>query len=209
MNESNGNLAKEVTSLDDIFAFIILCLILVFGIVGGNLFVVIAILKRRRLPKSNYYYLVLHLTICDFSLLICSIPRTYYTSWFSSTNSSFSSTVCNIWRHVEITKLLFLMASTNIMVLIAILRYRAGVYPFHATLSRRKLTLVTFSVCVFGVRFVISHLVLLAHYSTRRCFEVWPDSDLTETYLSIISIIHYSTFKISRNLIQQYMKTGN
>ena len=55
MNESNGNLAKEVTSLDDIFAFIILCLILVFGIVGGNLFVVIAILKRRRLLKSNYY----------------------------------------------------------------------------------------------------------------------------------------------------------
>ena len=54
MNESNGNLAKEVTSLDDIFAFIILCLILVFGIVG-NLFVVIAILKRRRLLKSNYY----------------------------------------------------------------------------------------------------------------------------------------------------------
>lgn len=105
------------------------------------------------------------------------------------------------------------MVGTNIMVLIAILRYRAVVYPFHAALSRRKLTLVTISVYLLGVGFVISHVVLLVHYSSRGCFEVWPDSDFTETYLSIISIIHYFVptiimsgiyFKISRNIIQQY-----
>lgn len=95
MNESTGNSARNVASLDDIFSSIILCLVLIFGIVG-NLFVVIAILKRRRLVNSNYYYLVPHLAICDLSLLIdCSIPRTYYTSWFSSTSPTISSTLCS------------------------------------------------------------------------------------------------------------------
>ena len=44
-------------------------IIIVFGIIG-NIWVILSILKQKIVLKNNYYFLVLHLAICDLAVLI-------------------------------------------------------------------------------------------------------------------------------------------
>ncbi len=50
-------------------AYILYAVVLVFGILG-NILVVISILRQKNVLKSNYYFLVLQLAICDLGALI-------------------------------------------------------------------------------------------------------------------------------------------
>ena len=52
--------------------------VLVFGILG-NILVIISILRQKQVLKNNYYFLVLHLAICDLGALAMHFPcRSYH-----------------------------------------------------------------------------------------------------------------------------------
>ena len=223
MNVSRTNTSQGLTSVDDsledICASIFLFLVIIFGIVG-NLFVIIIIFKRRRPLDSNYYYLVLHLAVCDFSLLICNIPKTYYTSWLSM-NLVSSNVLCDIWRCLDLIASFFLLTGTHIMTLIAIVRHQAVVYPLRATLSRKKLTMVICVIYSFGFVYFISHLFVIRFYHLSDCFDSWSKSKLNVIFNALFSLIHYFApitfmsimyFKIWRTLSHQHKNwqtTGN
>ena len=44
-------------------------IVIVLGILG-NILVIISILRQKNVLKNNYYFLVLHLAICDLGVLI-------------------------------------------------------------------------------------------------------------------------------------------
>jgi hypothetical protein len=53
--------------------------VLVWGILG-NILVVISILRQKKVLKDNYYFVVLHLAICDLGVLI--IYLVYHVNWY-------------------------------------------------------------------------------------------------------------------------------
>jgi hypothetical protein len=78
-NEShNSNFLNETMgkTTDDAYIYPY-AVVLVVGILG-NILVIISILRQKKLLKSNYYFLVLHLAICDLGtpILILSIIST-------------------------------------------------------------------------------------------------------------------------------------
>ena len=99
--------------------------LLAFGILG-NILVIISILKQKKLLKNNYYFLVLHLAICDLG---------YCTSYISLLNRIHFVASCGTLSVNE----LFLVAGMYMMLIIAVLRYRATAHPLKPAISRRKL----------------------------------------------------------------------
>ena len=70
-NEShNSNFLNETMgkTADDAYRYSYV-VVIVFGILG-NILVINSILRQKKLLKNNYYFLVLHLTICDLGPLI-------------------------------------------------------------------------------------------------------------------------------------------
>ena len=57
LNETMGKTAYDVYRYSDVVA-------IVFGIVG-NILVIISILRQKKMLKNNYYFLVLHLAMCN------------------------------------------------------------------------------------------------------------------------------------------------
>ena len=128
--------------------------IIVFGILG-NILVIISILRQKKVLKNNYYFLVLHLAICDLGALIVYI--------FDRINRDFveeqlviNSTKYCVFFNIH---LLFRVAGIGMMLMISVLRYRATVYPLKPAISRRKLK----SVCglVYIVCFIAGYGLFL------------------------------------------------
>ena len=119
---------------DDIFRHAFIS-VLAFGILG-NILVIISILKQKRLFKHNYYFLVLHLAICDLGCCILLFLREKAFNLVSIFHSFI--TYCL----VENTPEFFVVAGVYMMLIIAALRYRATVHPLKPKISRRKLKIV-------------------------------------------------------------------
>ena len=120
------------------------CLIsvLLVGIVG-NLLVIISIARQKQLLKKNYYFLVLHLAICD---LEASVFELFGLTIFRLDVASY--------RGLDIACLLyvlhvpFILSGVAMMLMISLLRYRATVNPLKPTISRAKLIKVCYVVYV-------------------------------------------------------------
>ena len=84
--------------------------------------------------KNNYYFLVLHLAICDqgYCVIFSLFDMIFYSAQI------YSVTFC--WT--VSTHDLFLVAGVYMMLIIAVLRYRAAAYPLKPSISRRKLKIV-------------------------------------------------------------------
>lgn len=117
------------------------------GIIG-NALVILSIIKQRSLLKSNYYYMVLHLAICDFLFLIVQLPRRALLML------SFS-----LKGHCFFTNIVtsFAVAGFYLMAIISVLRYRATVHPLKPSFSRRKLNKILTIVYIFS--FVMGYLL--------------------------------------------------
>ena len=112
--------------------------VIVLGIFGNTL-IIISIFKRRRLLTNNYYFLVLHLALCDFSWLVIIL---FYVSNHFFIEKPFFPINSIIYCLINGITYVFQVAGICMMMIIAALRYRATVHPFKSAISRRKLKIV-------------------------------------------------------------------
>ena len=113
--------------------------ILVLGILG-NISVILSILGlKNNLLKKNYYFVVLHLAICDLVVPITYLFTTVETYWLKEPLFNHSSvTTC----HVYVIADAFQSAGVGMMLTISLLRHRGTVHPLKPVISRRKLQVV-------------------------------------------------------------------
>jgi hypothetical protein len=116
-------------------------LILAFGIIG-NILVVLSILRGKSVLKNNYYFLVLHLAICDLGTMIL-----YIAGSINNHSNLFCLGACLGY--------LFRVAGIGIMLVISVFRYRATVHPLKPAITRRKMKIV----CglVYSVSFILGY----------------------------------------------------
>jgi hypothetical protein len=175
----------------------------VFGIIG-NILVVISILRQKNLLKSNYYFLVLQLAICDLGPLILDLIQSIDLFWVEKPLFVYSFTYCvfeAIWYPA------LNVGGLGVMLVISVLRYRATVHPLKPAICRRKLKIVCGLVYIAAfiagsgpfVRgcFIDVEDVIYQVY-TISCFYILPTIFLAVVY-----------FKVGRALMKQnkYIKS--
>ena len=119
--------------------------VLVFGTLG-NILVIISILTQKKVLKNNYYFVVLHLAICDLGVLIVYLIK--HVNWYLVEEQLFTySTKYCAFRCITY---FFQDAGIGMMLIISVLRYRATVHPLKPDVSRRKLKVVCSLVYIVG-----------------------------------------------------------
>ena len=179
--------------------------VVVFGILG-NILVILSILRQKKnILKNNYYFLVLHLAICDLTSLIIHIFGLVDDFWLKEPLSDhFPMVTCNIYVVFNASQLI----GVGIMLVISLLRYRATVYPLKPAISRRKLKVVCGLVYIVGsivgcgIRlpfcFIKSNVVVYVaylkfYYTFSLCFGYFVPT-------TFMAVVYYN---ISRSLIKQ------
>ena len=132
--------------------YIIIALLGLFG----NILVIFAICKSRRL-KTNYYFLVLHVAACDIALLLSASlmlnPMLIIHQNISvSTYTTLLKIICKVTFPLSEC---ILACETTFLVIIAILRYKAVTQPLHPKLRKKALNYI-----VAGVYIVVFILYL-------------------------------------------------
>ena len=108
--------------------------VVVFGILGNSLVILSILRQKKNVLKNNYYFLVLHLAICDLAVLIFDIFYAVEDFWLEE-----PLTVGSEYCHSLVITDAFHLAGVGIMLIISLLRYRATVHPLKPAISRRKL----------------------------------------------------------------------
>jgi hypothetical protein len=137
--------------------------VFVFGILGNILVIISINLRKRKLLKNNYYFLVLQLAICDLGWLVVNF---FDVILFLYNFVEKELILRNFVTYCLVIRITFLFQVTGIymMLVISVLRYRATVHPLKPAVSRRKLRVV----CILGYT-----IGLIAGYGTNivTCFE--------------------------------------
>ena len=150
--------------------------VVVFGIFG-NILVILSILRQKKnLLKNNYYFLVLHLAICDLAPLIICIFNIVDVSWLEEPLSDHSPTIT---CHVYVISEAFQFAGIGMMLIISLLRYRVTVHPLKPAISRWKLKVLC------GLVYLVGLIV--------ACGIVWPLSFIK----SDVMIVPYKKFYLA------------
>ncbi|CAB4018421.1 neuropeptide FF receptor 1-like [Paramuricea clavata] len=175
----------------------------------GNILSIFSICRQKALLKTNHYYLVLHLAICD--LLNMYLPIAYSYTIFTGKFWITSPTHCKLtFLHGT-----FFTAGVLFMVFMSLLRYRVVFCPLRPAVSRWKLHLAAAAVYIFGVLCQIPVVFVLDFIPPDKCFEAWPSETLCNTYTVFLSSVHFFIpvvvlgmiyWKISRGLIKQSEK---
>ena len=133
--------------------------VLAFGILGNTL-VVISIMRKKSLLKSNYYFLVFQLAICD---LMWSLINFLEQIVRILTLFDLGKPTCSVIRLVNV----FSLGGIYMMLAISVLRYRAVVHPLKPAISSRKLRVI----CGFG--YIVA---LIVGYGTHMawCLNMQP-----------------------------------
>ncbi len=183
--------------------------VIVFGILG-NILVVISILRQKNVLKNNYYFLVLHLAICDLGTLIFYLFDDIFRAWLDKPHFDFNKISYCLGHYVNY---IFQGAGLSMMLIISVLRYRATVHPLKPAISRRKLKVVC------GLVYVIALIagygpvvpICLMERNDVRIFysKLYLSSIISWVFLfpTIFMAVVYS--KIGRALIKQnkYIKS--
>jgi hypothetical protein len=171
--------------------------VLIFGILG-NILVIISILRQKQVLKKNYYFLVLHLAICDLGALIFFLFD--HVNWYLVEDRLviYSTKYC-AFRCITY---FFQAAGPGMMLIISVLRYRATVHPLKPAISRRKLKVVC------GLVYLVC---LIAGYGVflPECFlnddSYWKFRNACTIFFLIVPTIFMAVvyYKIGRALIKQ------
>ena len=122
--------------------------VVVFGIIG-NILVVISVLRQKNVLKNNYYFLVLHLAICDLGTLIFFFFDLINLYWLEEPLFNYSNKFFCFGLHAS--RYIFDVAGVGMMLVISALRYRATVHPLKPDITRQKLKVVCGLVYVVGL----------------------------------------------------------
>ena len=154
--------------------------------------------------KNDYYFLILHLAICDLAALIIRIFNIVDNFWLNEPLTYHLSLITCIIYVILYT---FQFTGVGLMLIISLLRYRAIVHPLKPAITRRKLKVVCGLVYIVGsivgcgIRlprcFIKSNVVIVAYkkfYYAFRIFFVYFIPTI------LMAVVYY---KISRSLIKQ------
>ena len=201
LNERMGKIAYDAYRYSD-------AVVNVVGILG-NILVIISILRQKKLLKNNYYFLVLHLAICDLGPLIILLFD-HINGYFVEDPLVITSTKYCVCIYIYYV---FRVAGIGMMLIISLLRYRATVHPLKPDISRRKLKVVC------GLMYLVG---FIAGYGTYLPLCFMQPNDVAIVYYKVfhgylISCFYFFPtifmavvyYKIGQELIKQnrYMKS--
>ena len=183
--------------------------VIVFGIFG-NMLVVILILRQKNVLKNNYYFLVLHLAICDLVVLIVYILGSINRQFLEQPFFDFGKFDCLGYD----VSYFFQVSGIGMMLMISVLRYRATVHPFKPPISRWKLNVACGLVYIVGffagyVPFMPLCLMenwdheTIAYYNYSSGYIIFSFYFCPTTFMAVLY------FKIGRTLVNQskYIKS--
>ena len=170
-------------------------LVTVFGIFG-NILVILSILRQKKnVLKNNYYFLVLHLAICDLAVLIIYLFGV--VEFYAYIITCLANTISEAFQ----------LTGVGIMLIISLLRYRAAVHPLKPAISRRKLKVVCGLVYLVGLIvaggvglplcFIKSNVLLDAFWKFYHAFFIFFVYFVPTIFMAIVYC------KIGRSLIKQ------
>ena len=82
---------------DDGFKYSFIAVV-VFGILGNSLIILSLLRQKKNRLKNNYYFVVLHLAICDLAALIFQIFYSIDAIWLEEPLSDHSPTItCHVY----------------------------------------------------------------------------------------------------------------
>ena len=156
--------------------------------VFGSIPIIASICRRRSLLKDNFYYIILHLAICDLFYLLLFIPDIYSIFNVSPSTASSSYLLCKtLWpSHTAV-----FTAGANFLVIICILRYRATIQPLTPAVSRTKLKMISTIVYVFAIICIIPYVMVLRFDVMSGCNEEWPTQSLHIAYTTFLLVIQF------------------
>ena len=144
--------------------------VVIFGILG-NILVIVSIARQKQLLMKNYYFLVLHLAVCDLGALIiqllCFVVHHLGVHCFRA---------FDIPCLVDSFYQPFHISGIAMMLTVSVLRYRATLHPLKPVISRAKLVKVC---CVL---YVID-LILGLGLAIPRCFNVKLNAIIYEKFI--------------------------
>lgn len=108
----------------------------IFGILGNTL-LVISIVIQRKLLEKNYYILVLHLAFSDLGYVIGDFVDIMNSRHFVDKDLALSYSTLYCFG-IDLLQHVFQFTGVHMMLLIAVLRYRATVHPLKPAVSGRK-----------------------------------------------------------------------
>ena len=191
-------------------SYIFLCFavsVLAFGIIG-NILVIVSTLRQKSVLKNNYYFLVLHLAICDLGA-----PIFYFASNISNVVKRRSEEPKNTLCIADNMVYLFRVGGIGIMLVISVFRYRATVHPLKPAIARKKLKVV----CglVYIVSFILGYgaslpLCLISNKDVAILYHKFHSSYIILFfYFSPTIFLAAVYYKIGRVLVNQskYIKS--
>ena len=202
---SNSNLLNETMGKTEVDAYRYSeTVVSILGILG-NILVILSILKQKKnVLKNNYYFLVLHLAICDLIVLIFYLLNTVDVFWLQEQLSGHSSMII---CHVNAIDDAFQFTGVGMMLIISLLRYRATVDPLKPAIRRRKLKRCCGLVYIVGLIaacgtglpqcFIKSNIVYVAHQKFYGAFGIFF------IYLAPTIFMAVVYYKIGRSLMKQ------
>ena len=163
----------------------ILTLVILCGL-GGNTLVAYSILKERRLLKSNYYFLVLNLAICD-AFHVSSALRLNLRNWLGTWPLT-ETAACKIWMYLE---MILCHCGVHLMTIICIFRYRAVLQPLRPPISRRKLKLIPLFLFIAITIYLIPYVIAFEYNSLTGCSQQWSNKKLKLVYTLLSLNLHF------------------
>lgn len=175
MAVENLNSTEQVAALQSPhrFSAVVLFVVVLFGVLG-NIFVAVTIIRQKRLVKTNYYYLVFQLAVCDCVVLLC-YSNEVCQLWESKFSMIHSTILCKFWLTFQ---LFIFTASPYFMVLIGIFRFRVVVYPFTPATSRLKLNIIISMVYIVAILCVTPYMLVLTYDPSLGCIVDWPTQNM-------------------------------
>ena len=165
----------------------------VFAILG-NILVIISIARQKELLKKNYYFLVLHLAICDLGASFFRLLSLILYFFNVTPYSGFNIACLFHMLHYP-----FFLSRVAMMLMISVLRYRATVHPLKPAISRGKLIKVC---CVVHVFDILIGLGL----TLPQCLNVKMDYIIYMRFLNGFDLFNYLVSTIF--MIVWYCKIG-
>ena len=180
--------------------------VIVFGIFG-NILVIMSILRQKNVLKNNYYFLVLHLAICDLGALIIYVFHNINFQHTGKPIFDLNKFYCSGYY----VRFFFQVSGIGMMVMISVLRHRATVHPFKPAISRRIWKLVcglVYIVAFFAGYLTIVPLCFMGD-GNNAYFDLFIGYFIFRFYLCPTIFMAVVYYKIGRALMKQnkYMKS--
>ena len=178
-NDDDGSIVKRL------WEFIWLFLIQFLSIVG-NALVILTICRERRL-RTNYYFLVFHLAVCDLTLAFFSSQVVLFSQLPINYGPASSKFLCVLETALADW---FYLVEICLMILIAVLRYRAIVKPFKKPLKKKKLAYLTVIIYVLTWGLEIPDAVGVKRLE-RYCIVSWKGTTAYDAYAFSLSFCRF------------------